>query len=103
MIFHSKPLEAPSLNTVFQRNVEILSHPASAKFQASTSNKLMLPSSHPGPTMVKVFLKPKVWKNSKESFAKMNKHDNLKDKIGIQMSEVWRVKIEKTVKEGRNW
>jgi hypothetical protein len=63
----------------------------------------MLPSSHPGPTMIKVFPKPKVWKNSKESFVKMNKHDNLKHKIGIQMSEVQTVKNEKTTKEGRNW
>jgi hypothetical protein len=102
MIFHSKPLEAPSLNAVFQRNVEILSLPASAKFQASTSNKLMLPSSHPRMTMVKVFPNPKVWKNSKESFAKMNKHNNLKHIIGIQMSKVQRIKIEKTTKEGRN-
>jgi hypothetical protein len=83
MIFHRKPLEVPSLNVVFQRNVEILSFPASAKFQASTSNKLMLPSSHPGPTMVKVFPKPKVWKNSKESFTKVNKQSNLKHIIGI--------------------
>jgi hypothetical protein len=102
MIFHSKPLEAPSLNVVFQRNVEILSLPTSAKFQASTSNKLMLPISHPGPTMVMVFPKPKVWKNSKESFVKMNKHSKLKHKIGIQMSEVQRVKIEKTAEERRN-
>jgi hypothetical protein len=83
MILHSKPLEAPSLNVVFQRNVEILSFTASAKFQASTSNKLMLPSSHPGPAMVKILPKPKVWKNSKESFTKMNKHSKLKHRIGI--------------------
>jgi hypothetical protein len=62
----------------------------------------MQPSSHPGPIMVKVFPKPKVWKNSKESFTKMNRHSNLKHIIGIQMSEVKRVKIEKTAKEGRN-
>jgi hypothetical protein len=83
MIFHSKPLKAPSLNVVFQSNVEVLSLPASAKFQASTSNKLMLPSSHPGPTMVKVFPKPKVWKNSKESFAKMNKTTIWSTKLGF--------------------
>jgi hypothetical protein len=63
----------------------------------------MLPSSHFGPTMVKIFPKPNVWKDSKESFAKMNKHSNLKHKIGIQIIEVQRVKIEKTAKEGRNW
>jgi hypothetical protein len=32
MIFHSKPIEAPSLDTVFQGNVKILSFPASAEF-----------------------------------------------------------------------
>jgi hypothetical protein len=103
MIFHSEPLEAPSLNVVFQRNVEVVSLPTSANFQASTSNKLMLPSSHPKPTMVKVLPKLKVWKNSKKNFTKMNKHSNLKHIIGIQMRKVQRVKIEKTTKEGRNW
>jgi hypothetical protein len=53
--------------------------------------------------MVKIFPKPKVWKNSKKRFAKMNKHDNLKHKIGIQMSKVLRIKNNKTTKEGRNW
>jgi hypothetical protein len=53
--------------------------------------------------MVKVFPKPKVWKNSKKSFAKMNKHGNLKHRIEIQMSEVQRIKFENTSKEGRNW
>jgi hypothetical protein len=33
----------------------------------------------------------------------MNKHDNLKHIIGIQMSEVQRIKIEKSAKQGRNW
>jgi hypothetical protein len=103
MILHSEPLKAPYLNAIFQRNVEILSLPASAKFQASASNKLMLPSSHPGPAMVTVLPKPKVWKNSKEIFAKVNKHNNLKHIIGIQMRKVQRVKIEKTTKKGRNW
>jgi hypothetical protein len=32
MIFHSKPLEAPTLNTIFQGNVKILSFLALAKF-----------------------------------------------------------------------
>ena len=83
MILHGEPFEAPSLNTIFQRNVKIFSLPASAKFQTSTSNKLMLPSGHPGPAMVKVLPKPKVSKNSKESFIKVDKHSNLKHRIGI--------------------
>jgi hypothetical protein len=62
-----------------------------------------MPSRHPRPTMVKVLPKPKVWKNSKECFPKVNKHNNLKHKIRIQMRKVQRVKIEKAAKEGRNW
>jgi hypothetical protein len=73
MVLHGKPLEAPSLNTVLQRDIKILNFPTSEKFQASTANKLMLSSSHPGPTMVEVLPKPKMRKNSKEIFAKMNK------------------------------
>ena len=96
MILHNESLEAPSLNVIFQRNVKTLSLPVSAKFQASASNKLMLPSSHPGPAMIKVIPKPKVLKKSKKSFAKVDKHNNLKHRIGIQMRNFQRVKIEKT-------
>jgi hypothetical protein len=103
MILHSEPLEAPSLNAIFQRNVKIFILPASVKFQTSASNMLMLPSIHLGSAMVKVLPKPKVWKNSKESFAKVDKHSNLKHRIGIQMRKVRIVKIEKTTKKGRNW
>jgi hypothetical protein len=100
MIFHSKPLKASSLNTVFQGNVEILSFPASTKFQASTSNKLMLPSSNPKPTMVKVLPKPKVW-NSKEKLCKDEQTQQFQAH-NWDLGEVQRVKIKKTVKEERN-
>jgi hypothetical protein len=103
MILHSEPFEASSLNAIFQRNVKIFSLPALAKFQTSTSNKLMLPSSHPGTAMVKVLSKPKVWKNSMETFAKVDKHNNLKHRLGIQMHKIQRVKIKKTTKNGRHW
>jgi hypothetical protein len=103
MLLHSEPLEAPSLNATFQRNAKIFSLPASVKFQTSASNKMMLSSIHLGLAMVKELPKPKVWKNSKESFAKVDKHNNLKHRIGIQMRKVRRVKIEKTMKKGRNW
>jgi hypothetical protein len=53
--------------------------------------------------MVKVLPKPKVWKNSMEGFAEVNKHNNLEHKIGIYMGEVQRIKNEKVTKEGRNW
>jgi hypothetical protein len=48
-----------------------------------TANKLMLSSSHLGPTMVEVLTKPKMRKNSKESFTKMNTHNNLKNKTRV--------------------
>jgi hypothetical protein len=81
-------------DAMFQSNGEIFSLPASTKFQARASNKLMLPSN-------KLILpKLKVWKNSKESFAKVDKHSNLKNIIGIQMCKVQRVKIKKTTKKG---
>jgi hypothetical protein len=83
MVLHGKPLEAPSLDTVFQGDVKILDFSASAKLQASTPNKLMLSSSHLGPIVVKVLPKPKVRKNPKEGLTKMNIHNNLKYRIGI--------------------
>jgi hypothetical protein len=83
VILHGKPLEAPSLNTVLPQDVKIFNFPASVMFQASTTNKLMLSSSHPGPTVVEVLPKPKMRNNSKESFAKMNKHSNLKNIFGV--------------------
>jgi hypothetical protein len=43
----------------------------------------MLSSSHPRPTVVKIFPKPEMRKNSKERLAKMHKNDNLKNRIGV--------------------
>jgi hypothetical protein len=83
VVLHGKPLKAPSLDIVLQRDIEIFNLPASAKFQASITNKLMLSSSHPVATVVKILPKPKMRKNSKESFAEVNKNANLKNKIGV--------------------
>jgi hypothetical protein len=83
VVLHGKPLKAPSLNTVLQRDIKIFNFPAPTKFQTSIANKLMLSSSHPGPAVVEVLPKPKMRKNSKESFAEVNKHDNLKNRIGV--------------------
>jgi hypothetical protein len=69
VVLHGKPLEALSLNVVIQRDIGILNLPTLAKFHASTTNKVMLSSSHPGPTVIEVLPKPKMRKNSKESFA----------------------------------
>jgi hypothetical protein len=103
MILHGKPLETSSLDIVLQRDVKVFSFLASAKLQTSTSNQLMLPSNHSRPTMVKVFPQAKVWKNSEEGFAEVNKHDNLTHGIGIQMCKIERIKIKEATKEGRNW
>jgi hypothetical protein len=83
VVLHGKPLEAPSFNAYLERDIEILNLPTSAEFQASTTNKLMLSSSHPGPTVVEELPKPKMRKNSKESLVEVNKHGNLKNRIGV--------------------
>jgi hypothetical protein len=71
------------LITILQRDIKILNFPASTKFQASTANKMMLSSSHLRPRVVEVLPKPKMRKSFKESFAEVNKHDKLKNKIGV--------------------
>jgi hypothetical protein len=83
VVLHGKPLKAPSLNTIVQRDIKIFDFPAPMKLQAGTTNKLMLSSSHPGPIVVEVFPNPEMRKNSKESFTDVNKHDNLKKRIGV--------------------
>jgi glycerol-3-phosphate dehydrogenase len=44
---------------------------------------LMLSSSHPGPTVVEIFSKPEMRKNSKESLTEVNIHGNLKNIIRV--------------------
>jgi hypothetical protein len=83
VVLHGKLLKVPSLNAVLQRDIKIFDFPAPTKLQAGTTNKMVLSSSHPGPTVVEVFQKPKMRKNSKESFAEVNKHGNLKNIIGV--------------------
>jgi hypothetical protein len=83
VVLHGKPLKAPPLNAILQRDIKVFDFPAPTKLQASTTNKLMLSSSHPGPTVVEIFPKPEMSKNSKESLAEVNKHDNLKNRIGV--------------------
>jgi hypothetical protein len=69
VVLHGKPFKASPLNTVLQRHIEVFNLPTSAKLQASTANKLMLSSGHPGPVVAEILPKPEVRKNSKESFA----------------------------------
>jgi hypothetical protein len=83
VVLHGRPLEESSFNAILQRDIKIFDFPTSAKLQASTANELVLSSSHPGPTVVEVLPKPKMRNNPKEGFAEMNKHGNLKNKIGV--------------------
>jgi hypothetical protein len=103
VVLHGKPLKAPSLDTVLQRDIEIFNLPASVKLQASTANKLMLSSSHLGLAVVEILPKPEMRKNSKESFAEVNKDGNLKNKIGVQVGKIQRINIEKAAEERRSW
>jgi hypothetical protein len=43
----------------------------------------MLYSGHTGPTVVKISLKPKVGKNSKERLTKVHENGNLKNRVGV--------------------
>jgi hypothetical protein len=84
VVLHGKPLKAPSFNVVLQGDIKIFDFPTPSKLHAGTTNKLMLSSSHSGMTVVEIFPKPKMRKNSKESLAKVNKHDNFKNRIGFK-------------------
>jgi hypothetical protein len=101
VVLHDKPLKAPSLSTVLQRDIKIFNLPASAKFQASTTNKLMLSSSHPGSTVVEILPKPKMRKNSMETFAEVNA--NLKNRIGVYVCKIQSIKVKKVAEERRSW
>jgi hypothetical protein len=85
MVLNNKPFQAPSLDTVFERNFKILSLPPTAHLQTSTPNQLMLPLGHPRATVVQVLPQPKMWQHAKKSFAQMNVNGNLQNGIGIQM------------------
>jgi hypothetical protein len=69
MIFHDEPLKTPSFNAVLEGDIEILHFPPSVELQTCAANKLMLPSSHPRPTMIKVPPESKMGENSKKSLA----------------------------------
>jgi hypothetical protein len=83
LVLHGKPLKEPPFNAVLQRDIKVFDFSAPTKLQAGTTNKLMLSSGHPGPTVVEIFPKPEMRKNTKESLAEVNKHNNFKNKIGV--------------------
>jgi hypothetical protein len=47
VILHSKPLKAPPLDAILQRNIKILGFPTPTKFKAGTTDQLMLPLAIP--------------------------------------------------------
>jgi hypothetical protein len=83
VVLHGKPLKVPPLNAVLQRDIKVFDFSAPTKLQAGTTNKLMLSLGHPRPTVVEIFPKPKMRKNSKERLTEMNKHGNLKNRVGV--------------------
>jgi hypothetical protein len=102
MIFHNEPLQASSFNAILEWDIKVFCFPPTAHLQTRTTHKLVLPPSHPGPTMIQVFPQTKVRKNSKVGFAQMNKNRNLQNRVGIQMSQIQMVKVKETTKKGRN-
>jgi hypothetical protein len=63
MVLHNEPLETPPLNDVLEGNAEVLCFPPATKFQTCATNKLVLSPSHPGPTMIKVFVETEMGEN----------------------------------------
>jgi hypothetical protein len=88
VVFHNKPLKAPPFNAILERNVEVLCLPPAAHLQTCTTNELVLPPSHPRPTMIQILPESEMRKNSEVGLAQMHKNRNLQDRIGIQMGQV---------------
>ena len=83
MILHGEPLEAPSLDAVLEGDIEVFHFPPPTKLQTGTTNKLMLPSSHTGSTVVKVPPESKVGEDSKKGLAQVYKNGNLKNGVRV--------------------
>jgi hypothetical protein len=82
VVLHGKPLNVPSFNVVLQ-GISRYSVFLPREAPGCTINKLMLSSGHPRPTVVEVFPKPEMRKNSKESFAEVHKNGNLNNRTGV--------------------
>jgi hypothetical protein len=54
VVFHNKPLKAPPFNSILERNVEVFCLPPAAHLQTCTTNELVLPPSHPRPTVIQI-------------------------------------------------
>jgi hypothetical protein len=69
VVLNNKPLQAPSLDTILERDFKIVSLPPTAHLQTSTPNQLMLSPGHPRATVIQVLPQSKMWQDAKKSFA----------------------------------
>jgi hypothetical protein len=83
VILHGEPLEAASLNAILEGNIEVFHFPPPVKFQTCAADKLMLPPSHAGPTVIKVPVESEMGKNSKKSLAHVYKNGDLKNGVRV--------------------
>jgi hypothetical protein len=102
MVLNNKPFQAPSLDTVFERDFKILSLPPTAHLQTSTPNQLMLAPGHYRAAVIQVLPQPEMWQHTKKSVAQMNVNRNLKNRIGVQVGQVKAIKIKEAAEKGRN-
>jgi hypothetical protein len=70
------------------------------KLQACAANELVLSPSHPGPTMIKVFLETEMGENPEKGLAQMYKNGNLQNRIRVQMCQVQFIEIKEAVEKG---
>jgi hypothetical protein len=54
VVFHNEPLKVPPFNAILERNVEVSCLPPAAHLQTCTTNELVLPPSHPRPTVIQI-------------------------------------------------
>jgi hypothetical protein len=77
VVFHNKPLKAPPFNAILERNVKVFCLPPATHLQTCTTNELVLPPSHPGPTMIQILPEAKMGKNSEVGLTQMHEDGNL--------------------------
>jgi hypothetical protein len=71
-----------------------------AKLKTCAANKLVLSSSHPGSTMIKIFLETEAGENPEKGLAQMYENGNLQNGIRVQMHQVQLVEIKETAEKG---
>jgi hypothetical protein len=54
VVFHNEPLKVPPFNAILERNVEVSCLPPATHLQTCTTNELVLPPSHPRPTVIQI-------------------------------------------------